>query len=61
MLDVGNSKVIEAENVFVGKKVLAADAGPLFMPYPYALFNPERTNRITRVEKSQANETKKRF
>jgi hypothetical protein len=36
-LDVGNRKVIEAENVFMGKKVLAAHAGPLFMPYPFDL------------------------
>jgi hypothetical protein len=33
-LDVGNGEVIEAENVFMGKKVLAAHTGPLFMPYP---------------------------
>ena len=59
MLDIGNRELIDAENVFMGKKVLAAHAGPLFMPYPKIVLSTRFINRITRDGKSQANETKK--
>jgi len=45
----------------MGKKVLAAHAGPLFMPYPKNSYSCKLSNWITRDGKSQANETKKSF
>ena len=46
MLDVGDRKMIEAENVFMGKKVLATHAGPSFMPCPYIYFTPNKNYLI---------------